>query len=105
VLQLVPCDFELSFGALVIVAIHARVLNKNVQAVYKRARGGGSVGVKCRRVVNGTPLKGPGTALTAALAFGNKRLNPTGMYCTLRRSCFKPCSIVSAVPDEGWQNP
>jgi hypothetical protein len=56
-LQLIPCDFKLSFGALVIVAIHARVLNQNIKAVHEGARGGGSVGMKCRCVVNSALLR------------------------------------------------
>ena len=56
-LQFVPCDFELSLGALVIVAIHARIFNQYVEAVHEGARGGGPIGMKCRRVVDGALLR------------------------------------------------
>ena len=48
-LQFIPSDLELRFRALVIVAVHPRVLDQDVQAVDKGARRGGRL-AECRRV-------------------------------------------------------
>lgn len=55
-MQLVPGNLKLRFSTFVIIAIHARVLNENVETMDERARRGGTVRVKCGRVVDKTPL-------------------------------------------------
>ena len=51
-LQFVPGGLELRFRALVIRAVHARVLDQNVQAVHEGPRRGRPVCVKCRCVAD-----------------------------------------------------
>ena len=57
VAQFVPGGLELRFRALVIRAVHARVLDQDVEAVYEGARRCRPVCVKCRRVVDMALLK------------------------------------------------
>ena len=42
ILQLIPRGFELRLRAFVVIAIHPRILNEDVQAVNKRSRRGGT---------------------------------------------------------------
>ncbi len=46
-LQLFPRGFELRLGALVVIAIHPRILDEDVQAMNKRARRGGTCTLRC----------------------------------------------------------
>jgi hypothetical protein len=46
-LQLFPGGLELRLSAFVFVAVHSGVLDENVQAMNKRARGGGTRTLRC----------------------------------------------------------
>ena len=46
-MQFVPRGFELGLGALVIIAIHPRILNEDVQAVNKRSRRSSARSLRC----------------------------------------------------------
>jgi len=66
VLQLFPGGFKLRFRALVVVAVHPRVLNQDVQAMDKRARRGCACALRCIRAGD------KGLLVNAALNFKGK---------------------------------
>lgn len=87
-MQLLPGNLKLRFGTFVIVAVHTRVLNKNVEAVDEGARGGGTVRVKCGRVVDKTPL--PELARVV-----HKRVNP-------RRKRSHVTEVIDEFGERAW---
>jgi len=68
-LQFIPGDFELRFCALVLIAVHPRILDQDVQAMDKSARRCRPIGMKCTCVRDKALLE---------LHSASKRLNPAG---------------------------
>ncbi len=66
-LQFFPGGFELRLRALVLIAIHSRVLDQNVEAMDKRTRRGGTRTLRCicdrdRKLLESARLKLKGKA-------------------------------------------